>query len=217
MRPRLTWTLSIGLLACGALLLGMGAGGTTTYTEPIEVGELEVMVLEVEGGEPPAELCSRDYQRDQKDPSRSDVQKAEDEARRGRVRARWSAGSGEVDGELLLAEGKDARLVPHVEDDAGLLPFAIEEVPLLQLAGPESALQRVQAVFEQAALSERIVRIAVWGDSHVAGEMLTGELRRLMQDRYGDAGYGFAMPARPVKWHRTEDTNSCSSNNWRSD
>lgn len=45
-----------------------------------------------------------------------------------------------------------------------------------------------------------LVRIVHLGDSHVAGEALTGALRRDLQDRYGDGGPGLVVPGLP--WPR---------------
>jgi len=39
------------------------------------------------------------------------------------------------------------------------------------------------------------VRIAWWGDSAIVGDGYTGELRRLLQKRYGDGGPGFTLVA----------------------
>ena len=38
-----------------------------------------------------------------------------------------------------------------------------------------------------------IARIVYYGDSIVASDFITGKLRRLLQDRFGDAGHGYAM------------------------
>ncbi|MDP6943037.1 MAG: GDSL-type esterase/lipase family protein [Myxococcota bacterium] len=39
------------------------------------------------------------------------------------------------------------------------------------------------------------VRIAWWGDSAIVGDGYTGEVRRLLQSRFGDGGPGFALTA----------------------
>ena len=39
------------------------------------------------------------------------------------------------------------------------------------------------------------VRIAWWGDSAIVGDGYTGELRRLLQERFGDGGPGFTLVA----------------------
>ena len=47
-----------------------------------------------------------------------------------------------------------------------------------------------------------ITRIMQFGASHTAADILTGYLRDDLQKRYGDAGIGWFMPARPWRTHR---------------
>lgn len=47
-----------------------------------------------------------------------------------------------------------------------------------------------------------VVRVLHWGDSHVAADFWTGELRRLLQERFGDGGAGLLMPGRPWRFYR---------------
>jgi lysophospholipase L1-like esterase len=72
-------------------------------------------------------------------------------------------------------------------------------------------------VLDEAAAGRRLVRIAAWGASHVAGEYFTGELRRQLQTQGGDGGHGFVMPAAPWKGYRATDVNLCTTGNWVSD
>lgn len=46
------------------------------------------------------------------------------------------------------------------------------------------------------------VRIAVYGDSNGTMDFMTGEMRRLLQTKYGDAGHGFVATGRPWNWYR---------------
>lgn len=46
-----------------------------------------------------------------------------------------------------------------------------------------------------------VARMMYIGDSAVVGDGLTGELRRRLQARYGDAGHGLLMPGRPWPWY----------------
>ncbi|MFO0618448.1 MAG: GDSL-type esterase/lipase family protein [Polyangiaceae bacterium] len=48
------------------------------------------------------------------------------------------------------------------------------------------------------------VRIGVLGDSNMTMDFITGEMRRKLQTRYGDAGHGFIALAKPWShyWHR---------------
>ena len=44
-----------------------------------------------------------------------------------------------------------------------------------------------------------------YGASHVASDTYTGRLRRLFQARFGDAGHGFVLPAKPWRYYRHRD------------
>jgi hypothetical protein len=49
------------------------------------------------------------------------------------------------------------------------------------------------------------VRIGVIGDSNLTRDFLTGEMRRNLQQKYGDAGHGFVSPIRPWAWYQHMD------------
>ncbi len=95
--------------------------------------------------------------------------------------------------------------------------YNVAGVPLESLRGRDVDIDRIHAVIAGAARRDHVVRLAFWGASHVAGEYMTGELRRLLQDRYGDAGHGFVMPAAPWTGYRASDVNLCSGGEWVSD
>ena len=44
-----------------------------------------------------------------------------------------------------------------------------------------------------------------YGASHVASDTYTGRLRRLLQERFGDAGHGLVLPAKPWRYYRHRD------------
>lgn len=96
-------------------------------------------------------------------------------------------------------------------------PFDVTTVPLEPLRGTPGDLAKVHAVLEKAARREGITRLSFWGASHVAGEWFTGEIRRILQNRYGDGGHGFVMPAAPWKGYRGTDINLCTGGTWTSD
>jgi lysophospholipase L1-like esterase len=51
------------------------------------------------------------------------------------------------------------------------------------------------------------------GDSHTAGDYLTGELRRRLQERYGDAGIGWITPGY-VNGQRSDSVKLSNENGW---
>jgi len=52
------------------------------------------------------------------------------------------------------------------------------------------------------------VRIAVYGDSNMTMDWITGEMRRTLQERYGDGGHGYIALARPWRWYKHMDVRS---------
>jgi lysophospholipase L1-like esterase len=60
-------------------------------------------------------------------------------------------------------------------------------------------------------------RVVVWGASHVAGDVFTRSFRHALKERYGDAGIGLLVPARPWRGYHNRDANlSYSKNGWDS-
>jgi hypothetical protein len=49
------------------------------------------------------------------------------------------------------------------------------------------------------------VRIAVYGDSNMTMDFITGSMRRLLQGKYGDGGHGYVAMGRPWAWYRHMD------------
>ncbi len=60
-------------------------------------------------------------------------------------------------------------------------------------------------------------RLLFFGASHTASDLYTGEVRRRLQRRFGDAGHGFVMPARPWRLYRHDDIVLESTNTWHTD
>ena len=52
------------------------------------------------------------------------------------------------------------------------------------------------------------VRIGVFGDSNMTMDWITGEMRRTLQEKYGDAGHGYVALGRPWNWYRHMDVRS---------
>ena len=67
---------------------------------------------------------------------------------------------------------------------------------------------------EREAEVELIARLACYGDSHTAADFMTGQLRRRLQARFGDAGHGFVAAGRPWPSYRHRDIRSGSRGRW---
>jgi len=105
--------------------------------------------------------------------------------------------------------------VPVFEPSGGAPPAP------LTLEDPGSALvplYRALAAAEAQAPGARVV-ISQFGDSHTAGDRLTGALRQELQARFGDAGRGFVLTGRPrdVKWYELIDVRYGTEGAWKSD
>ena len=82
------------------------------------------------------------------------------------------------------------------------------DVPLPPLVDPEGrALASFYRRFAELLRGKATdhVRIAVYGDSNLTEDLLTGEMRRVLQARYGDAGHGYVAFGKPWAWYRHMD------------
>jgi lysophospholipase L1-like esterase len=70
------------------------------------------------------------------------------------------------------------------------------------IEGGAKALARLHAALRRAAAGKGRARLVFYGDSHLARDHATGELRRRLQARFGDAGPGFAPIAEPFDNYR---------------
>ncbi len=120
---------------------------------------------------------------------------------------------------LRFEPGGDNPALPEtIRTSLGLgAPFVVDNVPLEPLRGSESARARVRDALARAATPGSLTRFAAWGASHVAGEFFTGEVRRVLQDRWGDGGHGLLMPAPPWTGYRRNDVNLCAGGTWATD
>ncbi len=100
--------------------------------------------------------------------------------------------------------------------DSGLPGLDPDLLPVTPLEGRPLDLARVGDVLRKAASGQR-TRMTFFGASHTSGDMWTGHLRRILQDRYGDLGHGFILPAALYKGYRGQDLNLCRTGDWRVD
>src|ERR1700704_5700847 len=62
-----------------------------------------------------------------------------------------------------------------------------------------------------------ITRITHYGDSPITNDGITGTARRLMQERFGDAGHGFILIDRPWAWYSHQAITFTSGGGWTAD
>ncbi|MCU1237463.1 MAG: hypothetical protein JWP63_5430 [Candidatus Solibacter sp.] len=49
---------------------------------------------------------------------------------------------------------------------------------------------------------DSVTRIVHYGDSPTTADLITGDIRGLLQERFGDAGHGFLLPGKPWAWYQ---------------
>src|SRR6185369_16193839 len=84
---------------------------------------------------------------------------------------------------------------------------------------PDRALD---AFYEKLALTDAkkpgaITRISHYGDSPITNDGLTAPTRRLLQQRFGDAGHGFILLDRPWAWYGHQAITFSSGGGWNDD
>ncbi|MBN1335069.1 MAG: hypothetical protein JXB39_03815 [Deltaproteobacteria bacterium] len=108
-------------------------------------------------------------------------------------------------------------LIRDRQVDAAALPGARPEaLPLQPLEGQSEVLARISHVIRRGDGGQR-VRLTFYGASHTEGDHWTGRIRRVLQDRWGDLGHGFVLPAAPFAGYRGQDVNLCRSEGWFGD
>ena len=65
--------------------------------------------------------------------------------------------------------------------------------------------------------SGAITRITHYGDSPITNDGITGTARRLLQEKFGDAGHGFILVDRPWEWYSHQSITFTSSSGWSDD
>jgi lysophospholipase L1-like esterase len=86
-----------------------------------------------------------------------------------------------------LAAGPLERISDFLNDDRGSLdPFY-------------AALHDLEA---PATTQPEVVTVLHYGDSPTTADLITGDVRRILQRRFGDAGSGFLLPAKPWAWYQ---------------
>jgi hypothetical protein len=70
------------------------------------------------------------------------------------------------------------------------------------LRDPERSLDRFYEALRRAeADNAAVVRILHYGDSPTTADLITSDTRELLQERFGNAGHGFHLIAKPWAWY----------------
>ena len=135
---------------------------------------------------------------------------------------------------LAAARGPGAGQTPDAQTQQLLqrLSASLDKLPaptvrlerpcLTRDATGRCTLRALDTFFEtlrQTALRKRDepTRLSQFGDSLISGDGLTGELRRLLQDTFGDGGHGFVPLQAPSRFMGFEGLKVSSNEAWRLD
>jgi lysophospholipase L1-like esterase len=123
--------------------------------------------------------------------------------------AESSAFAGPLPAQTLPAEDPEDEPVPESELGLKEPHEAIQQSDGRALCGFFSSL----AALERG--DRRTVRVSHYGDSILTSDHVSGQLRRVFQDRFGDAGHGFVLLGKPWRWYKHEDIKHGVRGEWR--
>ena len=66
----------------------------------------------------------------------------------------------------------------------------------------------------EARQNGAVTRIVHYGDSPTSGDLITADIRAMLQARFGDAGHGFILIAKPWAWYQHAHV-KLSASNWQ--
>lgn len=102
-------------------------------------------------------------------------------------------------------EDEQSRLQPDMDDFLG--------APARHLTGN---LDRFfESLTELEAGRSSLVRILHYGDSPTTADMITADVRALLQERFGDAGHGYHLIAKPWAWYEHRGVAITSATGWK--
>lgn len=89
--------------------------------------------------------------------------------------------------------------------DPGAAPAAVEVPKIVDASGRGLARFHARLAELTRGTSKEPLRIAIYGDSNMTTDRISGELRRRLQGRFGDAGHGFVALGKPWNWYLHTD------------
>ncbi len=132
----------------------------------------------------------------------------------------------------MLPKPRDLVSFRHAADGSGDLPggpaqnnASVEETVVEPPPGAGSFVDPTHALdsfYAKLARTEAktpgaITRITHYGDSPITNDGITGPTRRLLQEKFGDAGHGFILLDRPWDWYGHQAITFTSGGGWSSD
>jgi lysophospholipase L1-like esterase len=76
-----------------------------------------------------------------------------------------------------------------------------------RIIDPAGDMSRFYSALEHTERGDRgaVTRIVHYGDSPTTADLITGDVRAMLQKRFGDAGHGFSLVAKPWAWYEHRD------------
>ena len=97
------------------------------------------------------------------------------------------------------------------------LPVAERLLASQPLAGVAGLSRFREKLGKLGSEANSTVVVAHWGDSHAATDQFSGELRRRLQQRFGDAGPGFVLLGQPWPSYRHDALKLGARGRWRAE
>jgi lysophospholipase L1-like esterase len=128
-----------------------------------------------------------------------------------------------VGDQALKATANEATVTNALPASAVSIRDALDPSVLAKLAGSlaveDPTGHALDKLYESLARSLKrepgaVTRILHYGDSVIAGDLISGTMRRRMQEKFGDAGHGFILIANPWEWYFQNDIAHTASEGW---
>lgn len=121
-----------------------------------------------------------------------------------------------------MAEGRSPAHAGSACAPLGVLPI---EIDALDVAVPVPKIEDFSGREQLSGVHEKLarllrggagesIRIGFWGDSNLTRDFISGELRRALQQRFGDAGHGYVAVGRPWSWYLHMDVVHEADDGW---
>lgn len=108
---------------------------------------------------------------------------------------------------------------PIAQAQAPVPAAVLEDKPPIAIDDPQNGAGLAKFFDKLMAVENKtpgaVARVVYYGDSIVASDFITGKLRRMLQDRFGDAGHGYAIAANAFKGWFHIDVSRKSSSQWK--
>lgn len=121
--------------------------------------------------------------------------------------------------EVLDFKARNASSSPIEDENLRLHPDrATSSYKVFRLNDPDHTLDHFYEALQQTEFRRpgAITRIVHYGDSPVTADLITGDARRLLQNRFGDGGHGFCLLGKPWAWYEHNGV-SLQSSGWTMD